>query len=184
MLSASPGSLSRRYRMAFSSAAGIASGPESDLSSNMVLHFQQLPHSFPQATQRIIKLIDDPLLQRNDCVVSDGDVFWTNFGAAFGNVAVANPVDPLQVLQPVLRIQRMHLQCRHIDKISRADEFFVFVMVAQDVANILAEETLDALAEFLDAVNVRLLHPPASIGSIGRAGFEFLYLRLHAEVPG
>ena len=44
-----------------------------------------------QPRQRIIELIDYALLQRNNGIVGDGDAFRANFGAAFGDVAVADP---------------------------------------------------------------------------------------------
>ena len=39
-----------------------------------------------------------------------------------------------------------------------------FVVVAQDVADVLAQEALDALPELLDAVDVLLLHPVVAVG--------------------
>jgi hypothetical protein len=37
--------------------------------------------------QRIIIIIHNPLLERDDGVVGDVDIFWTNFGAALGDIA-------------------------------------------------------------------------------------------------
>ena len=51
-------------------------------------------------------------------------------------------------------------------------------MVAQDVADVLAEEALDALAEFLHALDVLLLHPPGAVGGVRRRGLNFLMLVL------
>ena len=42
----------------------------------------------------------------------------------------------------------------------------VLVVVAQDVADVLAQEALDALAELLDAVDVLLLHAPGAVGGV------------------
>ena len=39
----------------------------------------------------------------------------------------------------------------------------MFVVVAQDVADILTEEAFDALAEFLDTFDVLLLHIPGAV---------------------
>ena len=50
---------------------------------------------------------------------------------------------------------------------SRTDELVVQVVIAQDVADVLAEEALDALAEFLHAIDVALLHPPRAVGRVG-----------------
>ena len=63
----------------------------------------------------------------------------------------------------VLGVQRMHFQGGGVDQEARADEFVVLVVVAQDVADVLAEEAFDALAEFLHAVDVRLLHAPGAV---------------------
>ena len=83
--------------------------------------------------------------------------------AAPGNVAQPDPVVILQILQPVVSIQRMHLERRRTNQKPRPDEIRVHVMVAQNMANILAQETLDAFAEFLHPVHVFLLHPPTAI---------------------
>ena len=56
-------------------------------------------------------------------------------------------------------------------------------MLAQHVADILAQKTLDALAKFLHAVDVRLRHAPRAIGCIGRTGLELLDLLFHPEIP-
>ncbi len=48
----------------------------------------------------------------------------------------------------------------------------VHVMVAQDVTDVLAKETLDAFAELLGTVGIGLTHAPCAVGSVGRARFE------------
>ena len=57
-------------------------------------------------------------------------------------------------------------------------------VIAQDVANILAEKAFDALSEFLYTVNILLRHPPRSIRCIRFSRFEFFYFFLHPEIPG
>jgi hypothetical protein len=52
---------------------------------------------FQQRPQRIVKLINHALLQRNNRVIGDGDVFGTDFSAALGDVAVANATSLLQL---------------------------------------------------------------------------------------
>ena len=42
----------------------------------------------------------------------------------------------------------------------------VQLMIAHHMADVLAKEALDALAEFLDAIDVALLHPPGAIGCV------------------
>ena len=77
----------------------------------------------------------------------------------------------------------MHLERRGVDEEARPDELLVLVVIAQDVTDVLAEEALDALPEFLHAVDVRLLHAPRAVGRVGLARRELLDLLLHAEVP-
>ena len=64
----------------------------------------------------------------------------------------------------------MHFERGGIDKQTRADELIVLVVLAQHVAHVLAEEALDAFAELLHALHVRLLHAPGAVGGIRRAG--------------
>jgi len=56
-------------------------------------------------------------------------------------------------------------------------------VVAQDVADILAEKAFDALAEFLHAVHVFLLHAPGAVRGVGRARLEFFDLLFDAKIP-
>ena len=67
------------------------------------------------------------------------------------------PLACLQILEPVLRIEGVHLQRGDIDEKTRTDELLVLLMFAQNVAHVLAQEAFDALAKFLDAVDVFLL---------------------------
>ena len=53
-------------------------------------------------------------------------------------------------------VERMHLKPRDAHEEARAAKIFLFVMFAKDVADILAQKAFDALAEFLDAVDVDL----------------------------
>ena len=46
------------------------------------------------------------------------------------------------------------------------------VVVAQHVADVLAEEALDALAELLHAVDVVLLHAPGAVRASGGCGLK------------
>ena len=70
----------------------------------------------------------------------------------------------LQIVYPVLGIERMHFKRRRIHEEARTDELVVLVVLAQHVADVLAEETLDALAKLLHAFDVGLLHAPGAIG--------------------
>src|SRR6185503_18067389 len=108
-------------------------------------------------------LVHHALLQRYYGVVGNGDPFRTNFRAALGDVAIADPMQILELLRAIDRVQRMHLErCRERDK-SRPDEFVVLFMIAQHVADVLAEVALDAFPEFLNAVDIALSNPPRPI---------------------
>ena len=80
----------------------------------------------------------------------------------------------LQIADAVLGVERMHLQRGRVDQEARADELLVHVVVAQDVADVLAQEALDALAELLHAVDVGLLHAPGAVGASGLRGLNCL----------
>src|SRR6266851_5897705 len=54
----------------------------------------------------------------------------------------------------------MHLQARHAHEEARAAESLLLLMVAQNVADVLAEEALDAFSELLDPVEISLEHLP------------------------
>src|SRR5438105_3872031 len=102
------------------------------------------PEQPEQAGERIKKLIHYALFQRNDSIIGNRDAFRTNFGAAFGDVAVTDAMRLLQLLQPLFRVERMHLQGGDMDEKARSDELFLQLMVAQHMANILAKITFDA----------------------------------------
>ena len=51
------------------------------------------------------------------------------------------------------------------------------------MADILAKEAFDALAKFLDPINVRLGNAPGAVRRVGRAWFEFLDFFLNAKIP-
>src|SRR5204862_5044415 len=97
-------------------------------------------------------------------VIGNLNVFGTNFCATLRDVAVANAVGRPQLLEAILGIERMHFERGHVDEKPRADKFLVFPMIAQDVADVLAEKTLDAFPEFLDASDVFLLHATGAVG--------------------
>ena len=58
----------------------------------------------------------------------------------------------------------MHFEAGDSNKKARAAELFFLVMIAQNVAYVLAKKTLDTLAELLNPVDVRLLDAPRFIG--------------------
>src|SRR5262249_52608928 len=110
---------------------------------------QQAPD---EALQRIVELVRDALLHRDDPVVGDPDALGADLGATLRDVAVADAVRLLQVFHPILDVERVHLEVRGVDQEARADELVVEPVLAQDVADVLAEEALDALPELLHPV--------------------------------
>src|SRR5271167_2838763 len=77
----------------------------------------------------------------------------------------------------------MHFERRGMDEQARPDELVVLMVLAQNVAHILAEKTLDALAELLYPFDISLLHAPGSVGRVGSARLEFSDCQFGAEVP-
>ena len=78
----------------------------------------------------------------------------------------------------------MHFQRCDMNQETWPDEFVVHLVVAQHVANVLAKKTFNAFPEFLNTIDVLLLHPPGAVWRVGRARFELLNLFLHAKIPG
>src|SRR2546425_514242 len=129
-------------------------------------------HLSPQGSERVVIRIDNTLFQRDDGVIGDRDRFGTHLGAAFGDVAEADPAFMAQILAPIRCVERMHLVDRGAHEHRRAHELLVLVMRAQDVADILAQEALDALPELLRPLDFELIHPPGAVGRVGLAGLE------------
>src|ERR1700675_2440803 len=91
------------------------------------------------------------------------DFFGADLGATFGDVAEADAELVLQQANAIAGVKRMKLEPGHAYEKSRAAEFRFSVMLANDVANVLAEKTFDALAEFLDAVDIDLGDFPVGV---------------------
>src|SRR5215468_11497721 len=167
MLSASAGSFRSRYRSAFSMARGIDSaviGFKSNMASPLSPRAEE-PEELPE---RIVELVRHPFFERDDGVVGDRDGLGTDLRTALRDVAVADAVGVLEIARAALDVQRMHLESGHVNEKTGADELLVEMVLAKDVANVLAEEALDALAELLDTVDVGLRHPPRSVRRVRR----------------
>src|SRR5712692_10164834 len=74
----------------------------------------------------------------------------------------------------------MHFQSRDAHKKAWAPELFLLFVIAQHVANVLAEKTLDALAKLLHAIDLALIHLPFHVW-LGR---ERRNLFVDAVIPG
>src|SRR3970040_1265656 len=139
-------------------------------------HANQLAH-------RIVELVDDALLERNDGVIGDGDALRADLRAALGDVAVSDPMGLLQIGDPVFRVDRVHLERRRIDHVTRTGKLVEELMIPENVTDVLTEEAFDALPEFLHALDVHLLHAPGAVGRVRRARLEARDGLLRAEVP-
>src|SRR2546426_6338195 len=123
-------------------------------------------HLAPDHLDGIVVAIGDPLLERDDRVIGDLDVLRADLGAALRDVAVADAAVVLEELEPIGLVDGVHLQAGHADEESRADELVLGRVVAQDVADVLAQEALDALPELLDTLDVALLPAPVLLGHV------------------
>ena len=89
-----------------------------------------------------------------------------------------------QFIDPILGIQRMHLERGDVDQKARPDELIVHPMIAQHVTDILTEKTFDAFSKLLHAIDIRLLHAPGAVRRIWWTrlkGFDSLF---NMKVPG
>src|SRR5215217_218051 len=121
--------------------------------------------------QGVVPPVDDPLLERDQGVVGDLDVLGADLGAALGDVAQAQPEAVLGVVLAVQGVERVHVELRDPHQVTGAGEgSLVVLVVADDVAGVLAQEALDALAELLRALDVDLLHPVLPGLQVGRRG--------------
>ena len=137
----------------------------------------------PKPSEWIIKFVHHPFFQRNDSVVGDLDVLGTNFRATLRDIAVTDSLGVSQFFQSIFGVERMHLQRCHVNQKTRAYEFVVHLMIAQYMANVLAKKTFDAFPEFLNPIDVGLLHPPGAVGRIGRPRLERFDSLLHRKIP-
>ena len=128
----------------------------------------------------MIIFIYHALFQRDDRVVSDVNFLGTNLSAALCNIAKSQPEFIFQKSYPRDPIQRMHLQRGHSHEETRSAKFIVFIVLAQNMANVLAQETLNALAELLHPVNIFLQHLPLC----SRTRLESRNLLVHFVIPG
>src|SRR5262249_18358618 len=113
----------------------------------------------------------------------DGNAFRAHLRAALRDVAVPDPVRVLQIARASVLVERVHLECRRVDHVARSHELLEHVMVSQHMADILTEETLDALAEFLHALRIDLVHSPGAIG-LRWSRTEFPDRLFGPKVPG
>src|ERR1700687_3289111 len=104
------------------------------------------------------------LLQGDDAVVGDVDVLRADLGAALGDVAEPDARVVVQEPGAIHGVERVHLERGGLDEEARAREgLLLLLVVADDVADVLAQEALDALVELLGAIDVLLHHPVLAV---------------------
>lgn len=91
-----------------------------------------------EAGEGVEKAVYDAFLQWNDSVIGYGDVFRAHFCATFGDVTVPNTVFFAQIRHPIVDIDGVHLELRGVDQEARTDEFIEQLVIAQDMAHVLA----------------------------------------------
>src|SRR3989454_8188637 len=92
------------------------------------------------------------------------DVCSSDLGTTLRDVAEADAGRVLDEGRAVDCVERVHVEAGQLDEEARPRErVLVLLVVADDVADVLAEEALDALVELLDAVDVLLHHPVGAI---------------------
>src|SRR6266568_2119682 len=133
----------------------LASWTVNCLARGMALPPEEL---LDQPEERIEIAVHHALLERDDAIVGDLDVLRTDVGATARDVAQPRAELSPDRGDPVRRVERMHLERRQTDHEARPDEGVLARLVAQHVANVLAQVALDALAELLHAVHVLLRH--------------------------
>ena len=133
-----------------------------------------------QAKDRVVKLVHNAFLEGNDGVVGDVNALGADFRAAFRDVAEADAERFFQERSARSGVERMHFESGDANEKSGAAVFAVFRVIAKDVADVLAEETFDALAKFLSAVNVVLGHFPLNVRGRRERGDFFV----HRIIPG
>src|SRR5262245_50294259 len=114
-------------------------------------------------THWIVEVIHDALLQRNDRVVGNVNIFGANFRTAFGDIAEANPEFVLQQFGARQTVEWVHFQPGHAHEEARSAKLVLLLVIAQYVTNVLAEKALNAFAKFLHAIDLALIHLPFNV---------------------
>jgi hypothetical protein len=71
-----------------------------------------------------------------------------------------------------------------VNQESRTDKSVVHLVIAQDVANILAKKTFDTFPKLLHPIDVGLLHSPRAISRVRRTRLERFDFLFYSKIPG
>jgi hypothetical protein len=125
-----------------------------------------LPADLPeQHGQRIVKLVHHALFERDDGVVGDANLLGADLGATFGDVAKTEAKLVLEKAGAVAAVEGMHFESGDSNEEARAGELLFLVVLAKDVAHVLAEKAFDALSKLLHAVHIELRNSPFDAGA-------------------
>ena len=91
-------------------------------------------------------------------------MFRACFGAATGDVAQARATLVLDFLNAVVGVEGVHVKAGQAHHESGTGEVLLGLAVTQDVAGVLTEEALDALAELLHPIDILLHHAVLAVG--------------------
>src|ERR1700674_4705988 len=133
-----------------------------------------------QHGQRSVKLVHHALFERDYGIVGDSNLFGGDLGATFCDVAETQAQLILEQAGAVAAVEGMHFEAGDSNEETRARELLLLVVVAKDVAHVLAEKAFDALAKLLDAVHIELGDFPFH----SLAGFEGRDFTVDTIVPG
>lgn len=142
------------------------------------------PENPEQFRQGVVEFVHQPFFEGNNGIVGNLNTSWADLRAAFRNVAVADPLLITNIPNAILIVKRMHLERRIVNEVPRTGVAVIKMMIAQNMANILAEIAFDAFAEFLYTVHVRLRHAPCTVRQVWLARSERLDVFFYLEVPG
>src|SRR5690349_8848977 len=95
-------------------------------SSGFTIRASRVSFSFqgaPEPSKWIEEFIHNSFLQWNDSVVRNLNAFGANLRATLGDVAVTDSISIPQFLEPILRIERVHLQSGDMNQKSRPNKF-------------------------------------------------------------
>src|SRR5579863_9023830 len=118
----------------------------------------------PEPGDGVVAGVDHALFHGDDAVVGDLDVLGAHLSAALGDVAHAEAA-VVRELAPIVDVEGVHLELGEADEEAGPGVFRLVLLVVTDhVADVLAHEALDALAELLAALDVDLQHAVAALG--------------------
>src|SRR5437667_3404800 len=129
---------------------------ESQPAQNFCPKHSDAAHLPKKHSQGIVKLVHYALLERDDGVVRNVNLFGTNLRAALRDIAIAQAKLILEQARAVEPVQRMHFEAGHSNEESRAGELFLLVVLAKYVTNVLTQKTFDTLTKLLDPVHIQL----------------------------